>query len=33
MFLGYAEHSVVYRFFVLNSNIIERNTIVEIKKV
>lgn len=29
MFLGYAEHSAAYRFLVLNSNIIERNTIVE----
>ena len=29
LFLGYAEHSVAYRFLVLNSEIIERNTIVE----
>jgi len=33
LFLGYAEHSATYRFFVLNSEIIERNTIVEIKNV
>ena len=33
MFLGYAEHSVAYRFLVLNSDIIERNTIVETKNV
>jgi len=32
MFLGYAEHSAAYRFLVLNSDIIERNTIVETKK-
>jgi len=31
MFLGYAEHSVAYRFLVLNSDIIEHNTIVETK--
>ena len=31
MFLGYAEHSVAYRFIILNSDIIERNTIVETK--
>ena len=30
-FLGYAEHSVVYRFLVLNSDIIECNTIIETK--
>jgi len=33
MFLGYVKHSVVYRFLVLNSDIIERNTIVETKNV
>jgi len=33
MFLGYAEHSVAYMFLVLNSDIIERNTIVETKNV
>jgi len=32
LFLGYAEHSVAYRFLVLNSEIIEHNTIVETKK-
>ena len=31
MFLGYAEHSAAYRFLVLNSDIIECNTIVETK--
>ena len=31
MFLGYAEHSAAYRFLVFNSDIIERNTIVETK--
>jgi len=31
MFLGYAEHSVAYRFLVLNSDIIERNIIVVTK--
>jgi len=31
MFLGYAEHNVAYRFSVLNSDITERNTIVETK--
>jgi len=33
LFLGYAEHNVVYRFLVLNSEIIERNTIVETTNV
>jgi len=33
MFLGYAEHSVACRFLILNSDIIERNTIVETKNV
>jgi len=33
MFLGYAEHSATYRFLVLNSDIIERNTIVDTKNV
>jgi len=33
LFLGYAEHNVAYRFLVLNSDIIERNTIVETKNV
>ena len=32
-FLGYAEHSAAYRFLVLNSDIIECNTIVETKNV
>jgi len=31
MFLGYAEYSAAYRFLVFNSDIIERNTIVETK--
>jgi len=31
--LGYAEHSAAYRFLILNSDIIERNTIVETKNV
>ena len=33
MFLGYAEHSVAYRFLVLNSDIIECKIIVETKNV
>jgi len=33
MFLGYAKHSAAYRFLVLKSDIIERNTIVEMKNV
>jgi len=33
LFLGYAEHSAAYRFFVINSEIIEHNTIVETKNV
>jgi len=33
LFLGYAKHSAAYRFLVLNSEIIERNTIVETKNV
>ena len=33
LFLGYAEHSATYRFLVLNSEIIECNTIVETKNV
>jgi len=33
LFLGYAKHSVAYRFIVLNSEIIERNTIIETKNV
>ena len=33
MLLGYAKHSVAYRFLVLNSDIIECNTIVEMKNV
>jgi len=33
MFLGYAEHSVAYRFLVLKSDVIEHNTIVETKNV
>jgi len=32
MFLGYKEDSIAHRFLVLNSDIIERNTIVETKK-
>jgi len=33
MFLGYAEHSVAYRFLVVKSDVIEHNTIVETKNV
>jgi len=33
MFLGYAEHNVAYRFFVLKSDVIEHNTIVETKNI
>ena len=33
LFLGYAEHSDAYRFLALDSNIIERNTIVKTKNV
>ena len=33
LFLGYAEHSAAYKFLVLNSEIIKRNTIVETKNV
>jgi len=33
LFLGYAKHSVAYRFLVLNSDIIERDTIVETKNI
>ena len=33
IFLGYAEHSVAYRFLVLHSDIIERNIIIETKNV
>jgi len=33
MFLRYAEHIVSYRFLVLNSDIIERNTILETKNM
>jgi len=33
MFLGYVEHSAAYRFFVLKSDVIEHNTIVETKNV
>jgi len=33
LFSGYVEHSAGYRFLVLNSEIIERNTIVETKNV
>jgi len=33
LFLGYAEHSAAYKFLVLNSEIIDRNTIVETKIV
>jgi len=33
VFLGYAKHSVAYRILVLNSDIIECNTIVETKNI
>jgi len=33
LFLGYVEHNAAYRFFVHNSEIIERNTIVETKNI
>jgi len=33
LFLGYVERSAAYRFLVLNSEIIECNTIVETKNV
>jgi len=33
MFLGYAGHSVAYRFLVLKSDMIEHNTILETKNV
>jgi len=33
IFLGYSEHSATYRFLVLNSDIIECNTIIETKNV
>jgi len=33
MFLGYAEHNAAYRFLVLKSDVIEHNTIVEIKNI
>jgi len=33
MFLGYADHSVAYRFLVFKSDVIEHNTIVETKNV
>jgi len=33
MLLGYAEHSVAYRFLILKSDVIEHNTIVETKNV
>jgi len=33
MFLGYVKHSVAYRFLVLNSYIVGRNTIIETKYV
>ena len=33
MFLGNAEHNVVYKFLVLYSDIIEHNIIVEMKNV
>ncbi|KAL4342226.1 hypothetical protein GQ457_08G033870 [Hibiscus cannabinus] len=31
MFIGYVEHSIAYRFLVLRSDILEKNTIVETK--
>ncbi|WVZ07142.1 hypothetical protein V8G54_020488 [Vigna mungo] len=31
MFLGYVEHSAAYRFLVVKSNILERNSIIETK--
>ena len=31
MFIGYASNSVVYRFIVLKSDVLESNTIIEIK--
>ena len=32
MFLGYVEHNAANRFLVLKSNVIEHNTIMEMKK-
>lgn len=31
MFIGYAENSAAYRFFVLKSDVHDRNTIIETK--
>ena len=31
MFIGYAEHSVAYRFLVLRSDVLDCNTIIETK--
>ena len=33
MFIGYASNNVAYRFLVLNSDILECNTIIETKNV
>jgi len=33
MFLGYAKHSVTYRFLVYKSVVIDHNSIAEIKNV
>jgi len=33
MFSSYVEHRATYRFLVLNSDIIERNTIIEFKNI
>ena len=31
LFIGYAQHSVAYRFLVLKSNVLDCNTIIETK--
>ena len=33
LFIGYAEHSAAYRFLVLKSDVLDCNTIIEIKNV
>ena len=33
MFLGYVEHNIAYRFLVLKSNVLDCNTIIEIKNI
>ena len=33
MFIGYASNSVAYRFFVLKSDVLECNTIIETKNI